>query len=181
MGKRITIDSATLMNKGLEVIEARWLFDIPPEKIDIIVHPQSVVHSMVEFVDGSVVAQLGTADMRTPIQYALTYPERLESSVPALDWTTVPRLDFVPPDRQKFPCIGLAYQSIKMGGTAPAVLNAADEIAVGAFLERKIPFSDIPKVIGGALEAHKLQSAEGLESILEADSWARRHARQMLD
>jgi len=181
MGKRITIDSATLMNKGLEVIEARWLFDIPPEKIDIIVHPQSVVHSMVEFVDGSVVAQLGTADMRTPIQYALTYPERLESSVAALDWTTVPRLDFVPPDRQKFPCIGLAYQSIKMGGTAPAVLNAADEIAVGAFLERKIPFSDIPKVIGGALEAHKLQAAEGLESILEADSWARRHARQMLD
>ena len=181
MGKRITIDSATLMNKGLEVIEARWLFDIPPEKIDIIVHPQSVVHSMVEFVDGSVVAQLGTADMRTPIQYALTYPERLESSVAALDWTTVPRLDFVPPDRQKFPCIGLAYQSIKMGGTAPAVLNAADEIAVGAFLERKIPFSDIPKVIGGALEAHKLQSAEGLESILEADSWARRYARQMLD
>jgi 1-deoxy-D-xylulose-5-phosphate reductoisomerase len=181
MGRRITIDSATLMNKGLEVIEARWLFDIPPEKIDIIVHPQSVVHSMVEYVDGSVVAQLGTADMRTPIQYALTYPERLETSVAALDWTTVPRLDFVPPDRQKFPCIGLAYQSIRMGGTAPAVLNAADEIAVGAFLEQKIPFSDIPNVISAALEAHKLQSANGLESILEADSWAREHARQMLD
>jgi 1-deoxy-D-xylulose-5-phosphate reductoisomerase len=136
---------------------------------------------MVEFVDGSVVAQLGTADMRTPIQYALTYPERLESSVSALDWTTVPRLDFVPPDRQKFPCIGLAYQSIKMGGTAPAVLNAADEIAVGAFLECKIPFSDIPNVIGAALEAHKLQPADGLEAILEADAWAREHARQMLD
>jgi 1-deoxy-D-xylulose-5-phosphate reductoisomerase len=181
MGRRITIDSATLMNKGLEVIEARWLFDIPADKIDIIVHPQSVIHSMVEFVDGSVVAQLGTADMRTPIQYALTYPERLETSVDALDWATVPRLDFLPPDRRKFPCIGLAYQSIQMGGTAPAVLNAADEIAVGAFLARKIPFSDIPRVIGATLEAHHLQAADGLESIIEADTWARVHARRMLD
>jgi 1-deoxy-D-xylulose-5-phosphate reductoisomerase len=181
MGRRITIDSATLMNKGLEVIEARWLFDLPPEKIDIIVHPQSVVHSMVEFVDGSIVAQLGTADMRTPIQYALTYPERLESSVAALDWATVPRLDFVPPDRQKFPCIGLAYDAIKIGGTAPAVVNAADEIAVEAFLDRKILFSDIPKIIGAALDAHKLQAADRLESILEADAWARQHARQLLD
>jgi 1-deoxy-D-xylulose-5-phosphate reductoisomerase len=180
MGRRITIDSATLLNKGLEVIEARWLFDIPPEKIDIIVHPQSVVHSMVEFVDGSVVAQLGTADMRQPIQYALTYPERLESSVAALDWTAVSRLDFVPPDRQKFPCIGLAYQAIRAGGTAPAVVNAADEIAVDAFLDRKIPFSDIPKMIGNALEAHKIQAADRLESIIEADIWARQHVRGML-
>ncbi|HLH32056.1 MAG TPA: 1-deoxy-D-xylulose-5-phosphate reductoisomerase, partial [Terriglobia bacterium] len=180
MGRRITIDSATLMNKGLEVIEARWLFDMPPEKIDIIVHPQSVVHSMVEFVDGSVVAQLGTADMRTPIQYALTYPERLESSIPPLDWATISRLDFVAPDHQKFPCIGLAYRAIQMGGTAPAVVNAADEIAVGAFLERKIPFSDIPNLIAAALEAHKLQPADRLESILEADTWAREHAQGVL-
>jgi len=180
MGRRITIDSATLMNKGLEVIEARWLFDIPPEKIDIIVHPQSIVHSMVEFVDGSVVAQLGTADMRQPIQYALTYPERLESSVAAFDWAAVSRLDFAPPDRQKFPCIGLAYQAIRTGGTAPAVVNAADEIAVDAFLDRKIPFSDIPKMIGDTLEAHKIRAADRLESILEADIWARQHVRGML-
>src|SRR5262249_27264275 len=131
MGKRITIDSATLMNKGLEVIEARWLFDLPAEKIDIMVHPQSVVLSMVEFVDGSIVAQLGTADMRTPIQYALTYPERLPSPVAGLDWAAVSRLEFMPTDRKKFPCISLAYHAMRAGGTMPAVLNAADEIAVG--------------------------------------------------
>jgi len=173
MGKRITVDSATLMNKGLEVIEARWLFDIPAEKIDIMVHPQSVMHSMVEFVDGSVVGQLGTADMRTPIQYALTYPERLSSPLPPLDWTSVPRLDFISPDRKKFPCISLAYRALEMGGTAPAVLNAADEIAVQAFLDRKIRFSDIPRLIAGALEAHSRKDADGLESIIEADSWTR--------
>ena len=178
MGRRITIDSATLMNKGMEVIEARWLFDIPAEKIDIMVHPQSVVHSMVEFVDGAVVAQLGTADMRQPIQYALTYPERLESPVAALDWTMVPRLDFAPPDRKKFPCIGLAYRAIEMGGTAPAVLNAADEVVVGGFLDRRILFSDIPKVLAATLEAHQVQPADRLESIMEADSWARHHVRR---
>jgi 1-deoxy-D-xylulose-5-phosphate reductoisomerase len=180
MGKRITIDSATLMNKGLEVIEARWLFDIPPEKIDIMVHPQSVVHSMVEFVDGSVVAQLGTADMRQPIQYALTYPERVASNVACLDWTTISRLDFAIPDRKKFPCIGLAYRAIEMGGTAPAVLNAADEVAVGSFLDRKIPFSDIPRVLAATLEAHQTRPADSLEAIMEADSWARRHAASLV-
>src|SRR5215467_9339095 len=180
MGKRITIDSATLMNKGLEVIEARWLFNIAPEKIDIMVHPQSVVHSMVEFVDGSVIAQLGTADMRQPIQYALTYPERLPSPVSSLDWTTVPKLDFSLPDPHKFPCVELAYRAIEMGGTAPAVLNAADEIAVDAFLDRKIPFSDIPRMIGDTLEAHGIRAADRLESILEADTWARQHVRAML-
>jgi 1-deoxy-D-xylulose-5-phosphate reductoisomerase len=180
MGKRITIDSATLMNKGLEVIEARWLFDIPPEKIDIMVHPQSVVHSMVEFVDGSVIAQLGTADMRHPIQYALTYPERLPSSGASLDWTTVPRLDFGPPDRQKFPSIRLAYQTIQMGGTAPAVLNAADEVAVQAFLEGKIAFSAIPKIIEAILDSHSVTAANGLDAITEADSWARSEARRRL-
>ena len=176
MGKRITVDSATLMNKGLEVIEARWLFDIPAEKIDIMVHPQSVMHSMVEFVDGSVVGQLGTADMRQPIQYALTYPERVSSPVPPLDWNLVSRLDFMHPDRKKFPCISLAYRAIEVGGTAPAVLNAADEIAVEAFLNRKIPFSDIPNLIAATLEAHQLQKADRLETIIEADAWARRHA-----
>ena len=180
MGKRITVDSATLMNKGLEVIEARWLFDIPAEKIDIMVHPQSVMHSMVEFVDGSVVGQLGTADMRQPIQYALTYPERLSSPVPPLDWNLVSRLDFMQPDRRKFPCISLAYRAIEAGGTAPAVLNAADEIAVEAFLNRKISFSDIPKLIAGTLEAHKPNKADRLETIIEADTWARKYARQWL-
>jgi len=180
MGKRITVDSATLMNKGLEVIEARWLFDIPSEKIDIMVHPQSIVHSMVEFVDGSVVAQLGTADMRQPIQYALTYPARLPWSVPHLDWTTVSRLDFAPPDPKKFPCISLAYRAIEMSGTAPAVLNAADEVAVELFLERKIVFSDIPNLIASTLEAHKTKTADSLESVTEADSWARQRARGWL-
>jgi 1-deoxy-D-xylulose-5-phosphate reductoisomerase len=180
MGKRITMDSATLMNKGLEVIEARWLFNIAPEKIDIMVHPQSVVHSMVEFVDGSVIAQLGTADMRQPIQYALTYPERLPSPVPSLDWTAVPRLDFAPPDRQKFSCIGLAYRAIQMGGTAPAVLNAADEVVVEAFLDKKIPFSVIPQIIAATLDAHDVQPANDLESVMEADAWARYEARRRL-
>jgi len=176
MGKRITVDSATLMNKGLEVIEARWLFDIAPERIDIMVHPQSVVHSMVEFVDGSIVAQLGTADMRQPIQYALTYPERLPSAVASLDWTMVPRLDFNPPDRKRFPCISLAYRAIEMGGTAPAVVNAADEVVVQAFLDKKLLFSDIPKIVADTLEAHTVQPADRLESVMEADAWARSHA-----
>jgi 1-deoxy-D-xylulose-5-phosphate reductoisomerase len=180
MGKRITIDSATLMNKGLEVIEARWLFNIAPDKIDIMVHPQSIVHSMVEFVDGSVMAQLGTADMRQPIQYALTYPERLPSPVASLDWSAVSRLEFSLPDRQKFPCIGLAYKAIHMGGTAAAVLNAADEVVVEAFLNRKIPFSVIPQVIGATLDAHDVQPADCLEAIMKADSWARHQARRLL-
>jgi 1-deoxy-D-xylulose-5-phosphate reductoisomerase len=177
MGKRITIDSATLMNKGLEVIEARWLFDVPPEKVDIMVHPQSIVHSMVEFVDGSIVAQLGTADMRQPIQYALTYPDRLASPVARLDWATAARLDFAPPDRAKFPCVGLAYDSIAAGGTAPAVLNAADEIGVDAFLNRNIRFTDIPNLIRATLESHDCQNVSSLDSILDADRWAREFAR----
>jgi len=179
MGKRITIDSATLMNKGLEVIEARWLFDIPQERIDIMVHPQSIVHSMVEFTDGSTIAQLGTADMRQPIQYALTWPERLESCVPRLDWKDVSRLDFMPPDTEKFPCIGLAYRSIQLGGTAPAVVNAADEIAVAAFLAGQIPFTRIPSLIEAALDARDLHAAaDSIDAILEADSWARAFARE---
>src|SRR5262252_673077 len=177
MGKRITIDSATLMNKGLEVIEARWLFDIPPERVDIMVHPQSIVHSMVEFTDGSTIAQLGTADMRQPIQYALTWPDRLESCVPRLDWKDVSRLDFMPPDTGKFPCIGLAYSAIQLGGTAPAVINAADEIAVAAFLAGQIPFTGIPSLIEAALSARNSHSdADSIGAILEADAWSRRFA-----
>jgi 1-deoxy-D-xylulose-5-phosphate reductoisomerase len=181
MGKRITIDSATLMNKGLEVIEARWLFDIPQERIDIMVHPQSIVHSMVEFTDGSTIAQLGTADMRQPIQYALTWPDRLESCVPRLDWKDVSRLDFMPPDTEKFPCIGLAYRAIQLGGTAPAVVNAADEIAVAAFLAGQIPFTGIPSLIEAALDSRDSHSAaDSIHAILEADSWARAFARDWI-
>ncbi len=176
MGRRITIDSATLINKGFEVIEASWLFDIPAEAIEVIVHPQSVVHSMVEFVDGSVVAQIGTADMRVPIQYALTYPERLASPVAALDWASVTSLEFALPDREKFPCIGMAYQALEMGGTAPAVLNAADEIAVGEFLDRKISFTDVPRIIRDTLAAHDPVPADSVEAVLEADRWAREYA-----
>jgi 1-deoxy-D-xylulose-5-phosphate reductoisomerase len=179
MGRRITIDSATLMNKGLEVIEARWLFDIHPEKIDIMVHPQSVVHSMVEFIDGSVIAQLGTADMRQPIQYALTYPDRLPSPVAALDWTSLQRLDFALPDRDKFPCVGLAYRAMQMGGTAPAVLNAADEVAVQAFLDNRISFAAIPQIIDATLSAHTVQAADCVESVMRADAWARDEAMRM--
>jgi len=179
MGRRITIDSATLMNKGLEVIEARWLFDIPPERVDIMVHPQSIVHSMVEFTDGSTIAQLGTADMRQPIQYALTWPDRLEGCVPRLDWTEISRLDFMAPDREKFPCIGLAYRAIQLGGTAPAVANAADEIAVAAFLAGQIPFTGIPELIEASLEARDSHSAaDSVDAILEADMWARAFARE---
>jgi 1-deoxy-D-xylulose-5-phosphate reductoisomerase len=176
MGRRITIDSATLINKGFEVIEARWFFDIQADAIEVVVHPQSVVHSMVEFVDGSIVAQLGTADMRMPIQYALTYPERLASAVGSLDWSTVKPLEFSLPDRDKFPSIGMAYQALETGGTAPAVLNAADEIAVGAFLDRKISFADVPRVIRDTLAAHDPGPADSVEAVLEADGWARRYA-----
>jgi 1-deoxy-D-xylulose-5-phosphate reductoisomerase len=176
MGRRITIDSATLINKGFEVIEASWLFNIPAEAIEVIVHPQSVVHSMVEFVDGSIVAQIGTADMRVPIQYALTYPERLASPVAALDWASVTSLEFALPDREKFPCIGMAYQALEMGGTAPAVLNAADEIAVGEFLDRKISFTDVPRIIRDTLAAHDPVPADSVEAVLEADRWAREYA-----
>jgi 1-deoxy-D-xylulose-5-phosphate reductoisomerase len=178
MGRRITVDSATLMNKGFEVIEARWLFDIPAEKVDILVHPQSVAHSMVEFVDGSIVAQLGATDMRQPIQYALTYPERIESWLPPLDWSTAARLEFFPPDTVKFPCLPLAYRSIRMGGTAPAALNAADEVAVDEFLHRGMPFTDIPRLIEAALDAHHVRPVTSIQAVLEADRETRAFARR---
>ena len=181
MGPRITVDSATLMNKGFEVIEARWLFDVEPSSVEVVIHPQSVVHSMVEFVDGSIVAQLGPADMRGPIQYALTYPDRKVSPVQSLDWAALPALEFQEPDRNKFPAISMAYRAIEIGGTAPAVLNAADEIAVEAFLEERIRFSDLTSVIETVLDAHDPGPADTVTRVLAADRWAREYARSVTE
>ncbi len=179
MGKKITIDSATMMNKGLEVIEAAWLFGMSADKVDVMVHPQSIVHSMVEFVDGSVMAQMGVADMRVPIQYALTYPERWESALPALKMKQLARLEFFEPDHQKFQCLNLAYRAIESGGTAPAVLNAANEVAVEAFLNSAIAFSEIPEVVKSVMDAHVPLAAGTLDAILHADRWARDRAREL--
>ena len=176
MGRKITIDSATLMNKGLEVIEAAWLFDVTADEISVAVHPQSVVHSMVEFVDGSVLAQLGPTDMRIAIQYALTYPERWACPLPSLDLRQLAHLEFLEPDRNKFRSLGLCYDALRKGGTAPAVLNAANEVAVEAFLNRLISFPDIAAVIGSVLENHQAQAASDLETVLRADAWARENA-----
>ena len=178
MGPKISIDSATLMNKGLEVIEAKWLFDVPVEKIDVHVHPQSIVHSMVEYVDGSVIAQMGIPDMRIPIAYALAYPERLELDLPRLDFFTVQTLTFQEPDLNRFPCLQLAFAACKAGGTMPAVLNAANEVAVQAFLDNRIPFSGIPRLVNQAMEEHALDPAAELEAILESDAWARRRTEE---
>jgi len=179
MGRKITIDSATLMNKGLEVIEASWLFEMPADAIDVLVHPQSIIHSMVEFVDGSILAQLGLTDMRIPIQYALSYPERWQCQLPQLDFHKHSRLDFYPPDLEKFPCLGLAYRALRAGGTSPAVLNAANEVVVDSFLNDGMAFHDIPEIIGSVLDRHTSVDASSLETILEADAWAREQARSM--
>ena len=173
MGAKITIDSATLMNKGLEVIEAHWLFNCSADEIDIVVHPQSVVHSMIELVDGSIIAQLGVTDMRHAIQYALTYPDRMTSQLPPLDLATLSKLEFFPPDSEKFPCLKLAYRALRTGGTMPAVLNAANEVAVAAFLTEKISFGDIPRLIQSACDAHQVEPALSLNVVLSADQWAR--------
>jgi 1-deoxy-D-xylulose-5-phosphate reductoisomerase len=178
MGPKITVDSATLMNKGLEVIEAKWLFDVPVEKIDVHIHPQSIVHSMVEYVDGSVIAQMGIPDMRIPIAYALAYPERLELDLPRLDFFTVHTLTFQEPDLNRFPCLKLAFTACKAGGTMPTVLNAANEVAVQAFLDNRIPFSSIPRLVNQAMDEHALDPAAELEAILEADAWARRRTEE---
>jgi 1-deoxy-D-xylulose-5-phosphate reductoisomerase len=180
MGRKITIDSATLMNKGLEVIEARWLFDLPAERVDVMIHPQSVVHSMVEFVDGTVLAQLGVTDMRLPIQYALSHPERWEAAIPGLDFTRAFGLDFDVPDHARFPCLGLAYRALQGGGTLPAVLNAANEEAVGAFLDGRIPFTAIPEQVGETMEARPARPLGALADVLAADAWAREHTREGL-
>jgi 1-deoxy-D-xylulose-5-phosphate reductoisomerase len=173
MGKKVTIDSATLMNKGMEVIEARWLFGVPMENVRVLVHPRSIVHSFVEFIDGSVKAQLGCPDMRLPIQYALSYPERLDNpALPRLDWNEFRGLTFEPPDMKKFPCLRLAVEAGKKGGTYPAVLCAADEAAVGLFLEERIKFTDIPRLIELVLERHGSTAIPGLEEIAGAEEMA---------
>lgn len=180
MGPKITIDSATLMNKGLEVIEARWLFNASPDQIEVVVHPQSVIHSMVEYVDGSVLAQLGNPDMRTPIAYALGYPDRLDSGVSALDLMKIGRLDFEAPDIDKFPCLRLAYEALQRGDTAPAILNAANEVAVSAFLKQKIGFMDIPRMIETVLETVSIEPADTLDNVIAADQAARDAALELL-
>jgi 1-deoxy-D-xylulose-5-phosphate reductoisomerase len=179
MGRKITIDSATLMNKGLEVIEARWLFDVPADRIEVLVHPQSIVHSLVEFVDGTVLAQLGVTDMRLPIQYALSHPERWEAAIPGLDFTKAMSLEFEPPDRDKFPCLGLAYEALAGGGTHPAVLNAANEEAVAAFLGGRIPFPAIADSIRDVLRSEPRRAVRSLGDVLEADREARGRAHQL--
>ena len=173
MGAKITIDSATLMNKGLEVIEAHWLFGFGPEQIDIVVHPESVVHSMIEMIDGSVIAQMGVTDMRHAIQYALTYPERHECQLPPLDLTAISGLHFEAPDLDRFPCIALAYRALREGGTLPAAMNAANEEAVCAFIDERICLTEIPLVIESVMDAHNNQQARDIETILEADRAAR--------
>jgi len=180
MGRKISVDSATMMNKGLEVIEAHWLFNAPVDQIQVVIHPQSVIHSMVEYIDGSVIAQLGNPDMRTPIAYALGFPERIESGVSALDLFQVARLDFEAPDARRFPCIELAYAALRAGGTAPAVLNAANEIAVGAFLEAQLPYQAIASVIERTLEAIPLGPVETLEQVLAVDGAARHIAQEQV-
>ena len=180
MGQKISVDSATMMNKGLEVIEAHWLFEAPPEKIQVVIHPQSVIHSMVAYVDGSVIAQLGNPDMRTPIAHAMGYPERIESGVSALDMFKVAHLDFEEPDFNKFPCLGLAYQALAAGGNMPAVLNAANEIAVESFLKRRMPFTAIPLMIEHVMKTVRQEEMTTLDDVLRTDAQARDVAQDWL-
>jgi 1-deoxy-D-xylulose-5-phosphate reductoisomerase len=179
MGNKITIDSATLMNKGFEVIEARWLFGVPPEKIDVVIHPQSIIHSMVEFIDGSVKAQLGIPDMKIPIQYALTYPERSASDFLRVNFPKLQQITFFEPDRKKFRCLQLAFDALAAGGTMPAAINAANEVAVAAFLNGTITFSRIPDTIARIMDRHTVSNDMTLENIVEADRWAREVARNL--
>ena len=181
MGDKVTIDSATLMNKGLEVIEARWLFDFSPDEIAVLVHPQSIVHSMIEMVDGSIIAQLGVTDMKHAIQYALTFPLRKPNCLPPLDFAKLAQLTFETPDTDKFPCLALAYRALKIGGTMPATLNAANEIAVEAFLAGKIRLSDIPKIIDAVMNEHDAQPVTDLEVVLKCDRQARENASRKLE
>jgi 1-deoxy-D-xylulose-5-phosphate reductoisomerase len=180
MGKKITVDSATLMNKGLEAIEASILFGVPIDKVEIVIHPQAIVHSMVEYVDGSVIAQLSRPDMRLPIQYALTYPQRLKSNIKFLNITEVGKLEFFKPDFNKFPCLKLAYLVAKKGGLLPVVMNAANEVAVNSFLNKKIKFTDIAKIVEKTMKAHKISKNISLEDFFESDSWARAYAYNLV-
>ena len=176
MGKKVTIDSATLMNKGLEVIEAKWFFNIPADKIEIVIHPQSYIHSMVQFIDGAILAQISEHDMRIPIQYALFYPNRIINNFSRLDLNKIGQLTFRKPNFNKFPCIKLAYQALERGGTMPAVLNGANEIAVNAFLNSKIRFLEIPVIIRNTMKEHKPKYSPNISDILDADYWARERA-----
>jgi 1-deoxy-D-xylulose-5-phosphate reductoisomerase len=180
MGAKITIDSATLMNKGLEVIEARWLFDIPESRIDVLVHRESIIHSLVEYEDRSVIAQLGLPDMRTPISYAMRYPERMALDLPSLDLTEIGRLTFFKPDHGRFPCLKLGYEALGIGGTMPAAMNAANEIAVEAFLHGGIRFPDIAEIIESTMQAHAARDMDSLEAALEADRSAREKAESLV-
>ena len=180
MGKKISVDSATMMNKGLEVIEACWLFDLAPEEIQVVVHPQSVVHSMVEYADGSVLAQMGNPDMRTPIAHALAWPRRIDSGVASLDLFTVARLDFERPDFERFPCLQLAYDVVSAGGVMPAVLNAANEVSVDAFLDGRIPFTAIPSLNQAVMESAEQMQPQSIEHLLEVDQRSRRQAQQFI-
>jgi 1-deoxy-D-xylulose-5-phosphate reductoisomerase len=176
MGQKITIDSATMMNKGLEVIEARWLFDVPGSRIGVVIHPQSIVHSMVEYVDGSVIAQMSPNDMRFPILYALSWPERIPTVLPRLDVTALGCLEFFPVEEGRFPALGLAYAALEQGGTAPAALNAANEEAVAAFLAERISYSAIAGIVARVLDQHRATRLESIAQALEVDAWARREA-----
>ena len=176
MGAKITIDSATLMNKGLEVVEARWLFDLPASQIDVLVHRESIIHSLVEYGDGSVIAQLGLPDMRTPISYAMKYPARMALDLPSLDLAAIGKLTFQSPDHDRFPCLGLGYEALRIGGTMPATLNAANEIAVAAYLQEQIAFHDIAEVIRSTMDAHHPREVESIDDALDTDRWAREKA-----
>src|SRR5436309_11413861 len=181
MGAKITIDSATLMNKGLEVIEARWLFGFEADQIDILVHPESIVHSMIELIDGSIIAQMGVTDMRHAIQYALTYPARHPCELPPLDLTALSTLHFEAPDTERFPCIKLAYRALHEGGTLPAAMNAANEVAVRAFLDERISLTDIPRVIEAVMNSHENEPVENLENVLKADRNARADSKRVIE
>jgi 1-deoxy-D-xylulose-5-phosphate reductoisomerase len=179
MGGKITIDSATLMNKGLEVIEAKWLFDLEFADIDVIVHPQSVVHSLVEYHDHSTIAELGVPDMKVPIQHVLTYPERINNNLESLDLAQIGKLSFEEPQTDLFPCLSYAYQAGEIGGTMPAVLNAANEVAVAKFLEGQLKFVQIPELIKQVMAEHQVINKPDLDDIMEADKWARKTAEEM--
>jgi 1-deoxy-D-xylulose-5-phosphate reductoisomerase len=178
MGRKISVDSATMMNKGLEVIEAHWLFGLPRDRIDVVIHPQSIIHSLVEFVDGSQLAQLGTPDMRTPIAHALAYPERIESGVKRLDLAQIGTLEFTAPDFERFPCLRLGFEALAAGGSAPGTLNAANEIAVAAFLEQRLRYTDIPSVCEETLSRMSVTALDSLSAVIECDTAARELARE---
>jgi 1-deoxy-D-xylulose-5-phosphate reductoisomerase len=180
MGRKITIDSATMMNKGLEVIEAKWLFDLPLDRISVVIHPQSIIHSLVEYVDGCVIAQLGVPDMKAPIAYALTYPERVSTGVRGLDLTAIAALNFFEPDLERFPALKLAYRAVEDGESMPAVMNAANEVAVDAFLAGKIRFTEIAELIEKTMAAHKAHLLTSIEEVLSADLWGRKKSRELL-